>query len=107
MNGQTAAINSFVKLPLVDLPVGSALDLNIEKRGGLLKHLESLIKSFVYKRGNVLSISVNDCEMLRSAQREPEKYRDLKVRVGGYDAYFVDLPVHHQELQIKRCEQYE
>ena len=45
-------------------------------------------------------------EKLRAAQKEPEKYRDLKVRVGGYEAYFVDLPGQHQELQIRRCEQY-
>ena len=56
--------------------------------------------------GNLLSIAVNDCKTLRAAQKEPEKYRDLKVRVGGYDDYFVDLPSYHQELQIRRCEQY-
>ena len=58
------------------------------------------------KRGNLVNIVVNDCGKLRAAQKEPEKYRDLKVRVGGYEAYFTDLPSNHQELQIKRCEQY-
>jgi len=106
VKGQTAALNSFVKLPLIDLPGGAILDLNIGTRADLLLQLESFIKSFVDKRGNLINIAVNDCEKLRAAQKEPEKYRDLKVRVGGYEAYFTDLPSNHQELQIKRCEQY-
>jgi len=106
VNGQTAALNSYVKLPLIDLAGVSILDLNICARAGLLSQLESFIKSFVDKRGNLINIAVNDCEKLRAAQREPEKFRDLKVRVGGYEAYFVDLPPHHQQLQIQRCEQY-
>ena len=106
VNGQTAALNSFLKLPLIDLPGGSILDLTMNSRAGLLLQLEAFISSFVEGRGNILSIAVNDCEKLRAAQKEPEKYRDLKVRVGGYQAYFVDLPLHHQELQIRRCEQY-
>lgn len=106
VKGQTAALNSFVKLPLIDLPGGAILDLNIGTRADLLLQLESFIKSFVDKRGNLVNIVVNDCGKLRAAQKEPEKYRDLKVRVGGYEAYFTDLPSNHQELQIKRCEQY-
>ena len=99
-------MNSYLKLPLDELDGGSILDLNIESRSNLLLHLEAFIKSFLQRGGNLLSIAVNDCAKLRAAQREPEKYRDLKVRMGGYDAYFVDLPPDHQELQIRRCEQY-
>jgi len=105
-NGQTAAVNSYLKLPLNELDGGSILDLSMESGSNLLLHLEAFIKSFLQGGGNLLSIAVNDCAKLRAAQREPEKYRDLKVRVGGYDAYFVDLPPSHQELQIRRCEQY-
>lgn len=106
VSGQTAAMNSFTKLPLVDLPGGACLELNISARTNLLSQLEPFIKSFVEKRGSLVNIAVNDCEKLRAARAEPEKYRDLKVRVAGYEAYFVDLPPSHQELQIQRCEQY-
>jgi len=54
----------------------------------------------------VMNIAVNNCEKLRAAQKDPEKYRDLKVRIAGWEAYFVDLPPKIQELQIRRCEQY-
>jgi formate C-acetyltransferase len=105
-SGQTAVVNSYLKLPLHQLAGGSILDLNMESRSSLLKHLEAFVKSFLERGGNILNIAVNDCETLQAAQKEPEKYRDLKVRVGGYEAYFVDLPAYHQELQIRRCEQY-
>jgi pyruvate-formate lyase len=105
-SGPTAAVNSYLKLPLGDLPGGSIIDLSMDAGSGLLKHLEDFIRAYIKGGGNILSIAVNDVGQLRAALKEPEKYRDLKVRVGGYEAFFVDLPRHHQELQIKRCEQY-
>jgi pyruvate-formate lyase len=106
LSGPTAAVNSYVKLPLIDLPGGSDLELTIQNREDILPQLEAFIMSFVAKRGNLFNIAVTNCEELRAAQKEPEKYRDLKVRVAGYDAYFTDLPANHQEMQIRRCEQY-
>jgi formate C-acetyltransferase len=66
-----------------------------------------MIKSFIEKRGNLLSVSVNDVEKLKAAVKEPEKYRDLKIRIGGWEAFFVDLPPAYQEWQIKKYEQHE
>ena len=106
VNGQTAALNSYVKLPLVKLQGSSMLDLNIGPRAELLNQMESFIKSFVTKRGNGMTLSVTNCERMREAKKNPEKHHDLKVRVGGYEAYFTDLPSNHQDMQIKRCEQY-
>jgi formate C-acetyltransferase len=105
-SGQTAAVNSYLKLPLGQLAGGSILDLSINSQSNLLGQLPAFIRAFLEGGGNILSIAVNDCRKLREAQKEPEKYHDLKVRVGGYEAYFIDLPPHHQELQIRRCEQY-
>jgi formate C-acetyltransferase len=42
--------------------------------------------------------------MLRDAQKHPEKYRDLIVRVAGYSDYFVDLNAELQNEIIKRTE---
>jgi len=98
-------INSYLKLPLGDLPTGAPLDLGIDTRSAHL--LGPMIKSFIEKRGNLLSISVNDVERLKAAMKEPEKYRDLKIRIGGWEAFFVDLPPAYQEWQIKKYEQHE
>jgi len=105
VNRQTAVLNSYLKLPHTDLPIGAPLDLAMDA-GAQLLLLEPLIKSFVERRGSVLTIGVTDCEKLRAALREPEKYRDLKVRVGGWEAYFVDLPPHYQQWQLQKYEQY-
>lgn len=106
VSGQTAAINSYLKLPNTDLPIASPLDLAIPKRSGVLSQVETLMRVFVEGKGSLLTISVNNCEDLRAAQKEPEKYRNLKIRVGGWEAYFVDLPRIQQDWQIQKCEQY-
>ena len=105
-SGQTAAMNSYLKLPYTNLPSGAALDLAIAKRVALLPQVEALIRTFVERKGSLLTISVNDVEMLRAAQKEPEKYRDIKIRMGGWEAYFVDLPRVQQDWQIQKAEQY-
>lgn len=105
-SGQTAALNSYCKLPLVDICNGAPLDIAMENRASLLAQLEAYIMSFVEKRGELLTISVNDCEKLKAAQKEPEKYKDLKIRIGGFQSYFTDLPKQMQDWQIKKCEQY-
>ncbi|MCP4754117.1 MAG: hypothetical protein GY866_24795 [Proteobacteria bacterium] len=106
VSGHTAALNSYCKLPLADLPSGAPLDIAMENRASMLPHLEAFIKTFVEKRGGMLTISVNDCDKLRAAQKEPEKHRDLMVRVGGWQAYFIDLPPEMQDWQIKKTETY-
>ncbi|MCP4753826.1 MAG: hypothetical protein GY866_23325, partial [Proteobacteria bacterium] len=103
-NGQTAVVNSYLKLPLADMATGAPLDLAMDTRSNHL--LEPFIRSFVEKGGNLLSISINDVEKLKAAMKEPEKYRDLKIRIGGWEAFFVDLPPAYQEWQIKKYEQY-
>ena len=106
VSGQTAAINSYLKLPHTDLPLAAPLDLALPSRPGVLSQVETLIRAFVEGQGSLLTMSVNDCGALRAAQKEPEKYRDLKIRVGGWEAYFVDLSRPMQDWQIRKCEQY-
>jgi formate C-acetyltransferase len=43
-------------------------------------------------------------ETLIEAQKHPENYRDLVVRVAGYSAYFVELSKSIQDEIIKRTE---
>ena len=52
-----------------------------------------------------IQFNVMDTETLLNAQREPEKYQDLIVRVAGYSAYFVDLSKGLQDSIIARTEQ--
>jgi formate C-acetyltransferase len=47
---------------------------------------------------------VVDTVTLREAQEEPEKYRDLVVRIAGYSAYFIELGTDLQNDIISRNE---
>ena len=46
--------------------------------------------------------NISDAELLRKAQQNPEKYKDLIVRLWGVSAHFVDLPRELQDEMIAR-----
>jgi formate C-acetyltransferase len=52
-----------------------------------------------------IQFNIADHETLLDAQRHPENYQDLVVRVAGYSAYFVDLAKNMQDEIIRRTEQ--
>ena len=54
--------------------------------------------------GHHIQFNVVSADTLRAAQREPEKYRDLIVRVAGYSDYFINLGSNLQEEIIRRTE---
>jgi formate C-acetyltransferase len=63
-----------------------------------------LIRSYFKMDGHHIQFNVVNAETLRKAQNEPEKYRDLIVRVAGYSDYFVDLSPELQNEIIRRTE---
>jgi formate C-acetyltransferase len=69
-----------------------------------LDKLAHLIRTYFKLDGHHIQFNVVNSDMLRDAQRRPEKYRDLIVRVAGYSDYFVDLNVELQNEIIKRTE---
>jgi len=66
--------------------------------------LAHLIRSYFKLDGHHIQLNVVSADMLRDAQKHPEKYRDLIVRVAGYSDYFVDITVDLQNEIIKRTE---
>lgn len=56
-----------------------------------LEKLAHLVRTYFRMDGHHVQFNVADAETLRQAQKDPEKYRDLIVRVAGYSDYFVDL----------------
>jgi len=69
-----------------------------------LESLVNLIKTFFEAGGYHIQFNVVSADTLRAAQKEPEKYRDLVVRVAGYTAFFVDLNKATQDDIIDRTE---
>ncbi|MBA4364895.1 MAG: hypothetical protein C0398_02670 [Coprothermobacter sp.] len=70
-----------------------------------LDALMHLIRSYFTLGGHHIQFNVVTVATLRAAQAEPEKYRDLIVRVAGYSDYFCDLTPGLQEEIIARTEQ--
>ncbi len=66
--------------------------------------LAHLIRSYFKLDGHHIQLNVVGADTLRDAQKHPEKYRDLIVRVAGYSDYFVDVGVDLQNEIIKRTE---
>jgi formate C-acetyltransferase len=77
----------------------------LNTRENILK-LAQMIKTFFLDfMGFQIQFNIVDRQQLLDAQANPEEHRDLVVRVGGYSAYFVDLPLMLQEEIISRTEQ--
>ena len=106
-NGITAHLCSMAKLPHAEThgPLNLSLKFSPETVGGKKKYvLASVIKSYFERGGYQVQPSVVSREQLLMAQREPEKWRHLIVRVGGFSARFVDLAPEYQEDMLSRTQ---
>ena len=107
-NGPTAVIKSAAKID--HLRTGGTL-LNQKFTPRFLaddegiQQLTHLVRSYFKMDGHHIQFNVVSAETLREAQKHPEKYGDLIVRVAGYSDYFVDLGGALQEEIIRRTEQ--
>ena len=70
-----------------------------------MKTVQSGILSGETRLARYMTFNVVDVETLKKAQKEPENYRDLIVRVAGYSDYFVNLGEDLQNEIIFRTEQ--
>ena len=64
----------------------------------------ALMDEYVHRKGMHSQFSVTSQETLIAAQKDPDNYRDLLVRVAGYSAYFVELNKDLQDDIIGRTE---
>lgn len=87
---------------------GFALNMRLSpatlSREDSLDKLKSMIKTYFDMGGMEVQYNVVDSDTLRSAQANPEEYRDLIVRVAGFSAYFVELATQLQNDIIARTE---
>ena len=69
-----------------------------------IRKVSSLVRSYFKMDGHHIQFNVVNAATLRDAQKNPEKHRDLIVRVAGYSDYFNDLGEDLQEEIIRRTE---
>jgi formate C-acetyltransferase len=106
--GIPGAVLSYSGMGHANLPVGGPLDLRIA--GRLVEgdegtdRLAAVVRSFVDAGGAMMTITVADTEILREAQRDPDSHRSLRVRMGGWCAYFTMLSREQQDHHIRRQE---
>ena len=108
-NGPTAVIRSVSKLPSHRLAFGTCLNQRLSPQlvatdrdiNNLVSFLRTSEELGVYH----IQLNIVSSEVLRKAMKEPDKHRDLQVRVASYCAYFVDLTKEQQLDIINRSEQ--
>jgi formate C-acetyltransferase len=108
VNGLTALLNSASNLPF-DRITGGPLNLRIHPSAVAgddgLDAFAAITKTYFEKGGMQIQVNVVSKEELLEAQQNPQKYRNLCVRVTGYSAYFVQMGKKAQDELIKRTEQ--
>ncbi|MDR1068366.1 MAG: hypothetical protein LBL36_03860 [Clostridiales Family XIII bacterium] len=106
VNGPTAAINSATRGGYAKPYAGFAMNMKFSKavlnNDDKISKLASLIKAFNRRDGWHVQFNIHSREELLEAQEHPEKHKNLLVRVGGYSAYFIDLPPELQSEIVQR-----
>lgn len=107
-NGITALINSVTKIDMSKFPNGSVLDIvlhpsSVSGEDGL-DAFYGLLKVYFDKGGFAIHGNIFNLSDLIEAQKNPEKYKTLQVRVCGWNAYFVDLSSAEQEAFILQAQ---
>ena len=101
-------IRSFTKQDLRRTINGGPLTL--EFAGSIFNQAENrkkvamLLRYFVQRGGHQLQLNAVDLEAMRNAQKDPEAYRQLVVRIWGWSAYFVELDKEYQDHVMARQE---
>ena len=108
VKGPTAILKSVGKINNAEVSLGQTLNMRLdpavfEKEDGF-KRLADLIRVFVDQKVDHVQINVVSSDTLRAAQQEPDKYKDLVVKVAGYNARFADLHKALQDSIIARTE---
>lgn len=109
VQGPTAAANSVSKLDHFIASNGTLFNQKfhpsaLSGREGL-ENFTALIRTYFDQKGSHMQFNVVDRETLLDAQRNPDKYRHLVVRVAGYSALFTTLSKSLQDDIIRRTEQ--
>lgn len=106
-NGPTASVLSSTKWAHHELIGGVAVNMKFSEKSLRAKSIDAMkaiIKTYLKRGGFEMQINVIDRETLEKARINPEEYRDIVVRIGGYSDYFIALSDEMQQEVILRTE---
>jgi len=107
-NGVTAVFRSELSFDHTKFANGMALNVRIHptslKTDDDIHKLRDLTRAYFDNGGMEVQYNIVSAETMRAAQKAPEAYRDLVVRIAGYSAYFVELIRDCQNDLIARTE---
>lgn len=106
--GATAAILSATKIDNTKFTSDASLDLAllpsaVKGEDGLMA-MYGLLMTFVKRGGHAVHINVFDADTLRDAQKHPEKYGDLQIRVCGWNVLWNNITKEEQDGFIRQAE---
>ncbi len=107
VKGPTAVLKSASKIDHIKTG-GTLLNLKftpsfLETEKGIT-NVAHLVRGYFKLGGHHIQFNVVSSEILKEAQKNPEKYRNLIVRVAGYSDYFINLGTKLQNEIIRRTE---
>jgi len=104
--GPTAVVKSVGHLALETAPNGASHTMSFSpsllRSADNRQKLAALLRAYALAGGTCLQVNVISPDTLRAAQRDPDSYRNLLVRITGYNAYFVGLGKEIQDEIIAR-----
>ena len=108
VSGPTAVVKSVSKLDHMSASNGTLLNMKFAPStiAGNVgdENFVDMMKVYFQRKAFHNQINVIDRETLLAAQKDPDKYRGLIVRVAGYSAYFTEMDVSLQKDLIERTE---
>lgn len=107
-SGPVSIIRSFAKPNLKETINGGPLTLELHdtmfRTEESTEKVALLVKSFMDLGGHQLQLNAVNRDTMLAAQKHPEQYRSLIVRVWGWSGYFVELDKEYQDHIIQRME---
>ena len=108
VKGPASILRSFAKPDLTQVVNGGPLTIEFHdtvfRSADSIRKVALLVRSFILDGGHQLQLNTVNREQLLDAQRHPENYKNLIVRVWGWSGYFVELDKCYQDHIIKRVE---
>ena len=108
INGVTALVKSALSIDAASFPGDFPLDVMMHpssvKGADGLAAWRKLVRVFFAGNGAAVHFNIFDASELKEAQKNPEKYRGMQIRVCGWNVRFTEMAKSEQDMYIRRAE---